>query len=53
MDATNAFAHSKNLERFQKLIDETKDEPLRKRLFELLAELLPNLGDARDQAAAA
>ena len=38
MDATNAFAHSKNLERFQKLIDETKDEPLRKRLFELLAE---------------
>ena len=38
MNAMNTFVHSKNLERFQKLIDETKDEPLRKRLFKLLAE---------------
>jgi hypothetical protein len=38
MNAMDTFVHWKNLEHFQKLIDEVKDEPLRKQLFRLLAE---------------
>jgi hypothetical protein len=34
----NTFVHRLNLERFKKLIDETKDAPMLEQLFKLLAE---------------